>query len=377
MSRRAVVTALGIAAVAAGGIVGGVAATSGSNSINLSANASHQHASHHYKGWRMSGRWVFNTINNPGDVTFNQLLGVNNRGQIAGYFGSGAAGHPNKGYLLNLGSRASFFANENVPTAIQTQVIGVNDRGVTVGFWSNQNTASQTNANFGFYTWHGRFFNLNFPTGNNSNPPVNQLLGVNNNDVAVGFYTDAKGNDHGYAYNIRGHWFAPVHVPGASSVTASGINNEGDIVGFYTGRHGSVHGFLRERDGNLVRLSIPGASSTMAFGINDNREVVGTYTVGSGNSAKTFGFVWVPWRHGFATINDPLGSGATTLNGINNAGDLVGFYTDSAGNTDGLLVSRFHAGTSFTPSVNAMPTTQTTMPATNPVTPTGVGPTHF
>ena len=83
--------------------------------------------------------------------TFNQLLGINNRGQIAGYFGSGAAGHPNKGYVLNLGPSSSF-TNENFPGGIQTQVIGINDTGVSVGFWSTQNTKSQTNNNFGFTT---------------------------------------------------------------------------------------------------------------------------------------------------------------------------------------------------------------------------------
>ena len=381
MSRRAVVAALGIAAVAAGGVIGGIAATSSPGSISLSANSSHEH------GWHTDSGWSFNKIDNQNDPTFNQLLGINNRGQIAGYFGSGAAGHPNKGYLLNLTHHASFFANENVPTAVQTQVIGVNDTGVTVGFWSSQNTASQTNNNFGFYTWQGRFYNVNFPAASNASPPVNQLLGVNDRDVAVGFYTDAQGNDHGYAYSIPGHWFARVRVPHASSVTASGINNRGDIVGFYTGRHGSVHGFLREQDGDLVRLSVPGASSTMAFGINDRREVVGTYTVGTGNAAKTFGFVWVPWRHGFATINDPQGSGATTLNGINNAGELVGFYTDAAGNTDGLLVSRNPVQAPFAPAVTPVqPTAPATAPATTPATtpastpakaPNGVGPTHF
>src|SRR5271166_6195288 len=42
----------------------------------------------------------FATLNNANDLTFNQLLGINNHGVIAGYFGSGAAGHPNKGYQL-------------------------------------------------------------------------------------------------------------------------------------------------------------------------------------------------------------------------------------------------------------------------------------
>jgi hypothetical protein len=391
MNRRTVVAALGVAAVAAGGIAGDVVATSGPGSISLSASSSHARHGH---SWSYGHHWVFNKIDNQNDPTFNQLLGINDRGQIAGYFGSGAAGHPNKGYLLV--HHDSRFVNENVPTAVQTQVVGLNNTGVTVGFWSSQNTANEMNNNFGFYTWHGRFSNVNFPTANNANPPVNQLLGVNDQDVAVGFYNDARGNSHGYAYSIPGHRFARVRVHGATSVTASGINDRGDIVGFYTGPHGGVHGFVRERHHrNLVRLTVPGASSTMAFGINNRRQVVGTYTVGSGDAAKTFGFVWVPWRHGFATINAPHGSGTTTLNGINDAGDLVGFYTDAAGNTDGLLVSRFRLRhPPFTPGVMAVqpttpaatstasPTATPTAPATTPATtptavPTGTQPTHF
>ena len=43
----------------------------------------------------------FSVLDNANDVTFNQLLGINNDGVIAGYFGSGAQGHPNKGYRLS------------------------------------------------------------------------------------------------------------------------------------------------------------------------------------------------------------------------------------------------------------------------------------
>jgi hypothetical protein len=38
----------------------------------------------------------FEAINFPTD-TFTQLLGINNNGEVAGYHGSGVAGHPNQG----------------------------------------------------------------------------------------------------------------------------------------------------------------------------------------------------------------------------------------------------------------------------------------
>src|SRR5579863_7535741 len=84
-----------------------------------------------------STRYSFQTLNNNHDVTFNQLLGINDFGLISGYFGSGAAGHPNKGYLLEPNHIA--YINENFPGSVQTQVTGLNNTGISVGFWSNTN----------------------------------------------------------------------------------------------------------------------------------------------------------------------------------------------------------------------------------------------
>ena len=359
---------LGIASVAVGGILGSALVLHGSEKISLSSNSSReQHSSH------AAARWSFSTLDNRNDATFNQLLGINNRGEIAGYFGSGAQGHPNKGYLLALSSRASFYVNENVPQSTQTQVTGLNDSGVTVGFSSNHNAANMMNPNFGFYTWAGRFHLVNFPTHNNSSPAVNQLLGVNNSDVAVGFYTDAKGNNHGYTYSILRHRFRSITIRGATSLTASAINNAGDIAGFFTNSAGATKAFLLYPNGRVITLAFPRAASTQAFGVNDAREVVGTYTTGSGSSAKTFGFTWSS-RTGFKSVSDPLGLGTTTINGVNDAGDLVGFYTDAAGNTHGLLWAAVRHFAPFAPLL-AHSATVTVHPAATPTTSANATPT--
>ena len=283
-------------------------------------------------------------MNDARDLTFNQLLGINNSGVIAGYFGSGAQGHPNKGYQLFLPYGQGNYANENFPGSRQTQVTGLNDNGVTVGFWSTQNTAKMVNNNFGFYATGGQFHTVNFPTGDNASPQVDQLLGVNDHDVAVGFYTNGQGSNRGYTYNIRTHQFTRVLPPGftsstslqSPSLTATAINNSGDVAGFYAKSSSQTDAFLRLHDGQFITLAVPGAAMTQAFGVNDRDEVVGAYTTGSGSSAATHGFTWRPGS-GFRTVDDPHGHGTTTINGVNNAGDLVGFYTDSAGNTDGML----------------------------------------
>ncbi len=286
-----------------------------------------------------SGRhYHVQTLNDSADTTFNQLLGINKSGVIAGYFGSGAKGHPNQGYLLFPQYYLNYFADNNYPGSVQTQVTGLNDGGVLVGFWSDMNTSNASNNNFGFYKLHGHFFNVNFPTSSNASPPVNQLLGVNDANKAVGFYNDSAGNSHGYTYSISSHKFHALQLPSdVTSNTAAGINNHGDIAGFATVK-GSTVAFLLHANGGFTAISHPGAAMTQAFGVNDSDEVVGAYAVGTGTNAKTYGFTWTK-AHGFATVNDPHGVGATTINGVNDHGDLVGFYTDGAGNTDGLLAT--------------------------------------
>lgn len=63
----------------------------------------------------VSGSYAFRTLDNQKDPTFNQLLGINNFGVIAGYFGSGKAGHPNKGYVLSPHYAQGNYNNENFP----------------------------------------------------------------------------------------------------------------------------------------------------------------------------------------------------------------------------------------------------------------------
>jgi hypothetical protein len=366
---------------------GGQSATSGGHQPTSSATSSSGATSSTTSPGK--GAYSFTTLDNPADPTFNQLLGFNNHGIIAGYFGSGAAGHPNKGYVL-VRTRGGFkIMKENFPGSTQTQVTGLNDLGVTVGFWSDMNAANQQNDNFGFYWLNGRFHDVNFPTRGNATPPVNQLLGVNDQDVAVGFYNDTNGNSHGYTFGIRGGWFHRLTINGASSVTAAAINNRDDVAGFLTNAKGTTDAFLRSAEGRTYTLAYPGASATQALGVNDFREVVGVYTVGTGDNATTHGFTWTPGR-GFKTVDDPQGMGATTVNGVNDSGDIVGFYTDGAGNTDGFaavpagqtplpgLIGATTPAPSTSPSTStpattpstSMPTTPSTSPATSmPTTP--------
>jgi len=314
--RRIAATAVASGIVAAGAV--GLAGAASASTVSASQATSYR----------------IETLDNQHDVTFNQLLGINDRGLIAGYFGSGAAGHPNKGYLLQAPYGQGNYTNENFPGSVQTQVTGLNNRGVTVGFWSNTNMGVGMDANFGWVDVNGQFRTADFPTGDSASPVTDQLLGVNDNDIAVGFWVDGQGNNHGYEYNINTGRFSSVVDPQnqGASLQATAINDRGDIAG----NIGS-DGFLLRR-GHLTELTVPGASATMALGVNNFEEVVGTYMVGSGSSAQMHGFTWQPGR-GFTSIDDPHGVGTTTINGVNDFGQLVGFYVDAAGNTDGFLAT--------------------------------------
>ena len=70
------------------------------------------------------GSYQVVTLNDGRDETFNQLLGINNQGIIAGYFGSGAAGHPIRGYALVPPFAQRDFLNENFPGDGQRQPAG-------------------------------------------------------------------------------------------------------------------------------------------------------------------------------------------------------------------------------------------------------------
>lgn len=277
----------------------------------------------------------FTTLNDAADPTFNQLLGINDKGEIAGYFGSGAPGHPNKGYTLNPPYGQGNYHNENFPGSVQTQVTGLNNKDLTVGFW-----VDAAGNNFGFLEHDGKFTNVVDPLskGAAGGMTVEQVLGVNNKDKAVGFWIDGNGNSHGFTYDVKSKHFDQINIKGHMGTTTTAINNEGDIAGFVTD-NGVDQGFIKDGDKVEMLAGPKGAVSVMALGINNEDQVVGSFTDATG---QTHGFLFDNESHHYTVIDDPNGvkgpTGMTVVNGINDKGQLTGFYLDAAGNTDGMLV---------------------------------------
>ena len=281
----------------------------------------------------------FQTINNQTDPNFNQLLGINSAGTIAGYFGD-ANVVPNNGYTVTAPYAPGNFTAENVPGAVQTQVIGINNAGTTVGFSVDTN-----GTNTGFVHNGGTFttpvVDPNTPATGPASPSTNQLLGLNNNNQAAGFYINSNGNAQGYVYNISTKAFTPVTPTGATASTATGINNAGDVSGFLTNAAGNTEGYYFNGS-TFTEFEVPGSTNTGFFGLNNKGLVVGYYVDASG---LTNGLVYDVLTGTWSTVNDPNASATaafnvtgTTINGINDAGQLVGFFSDGT-HVNGLLAT--------------------------------------
>ncbi len=280
----------------------------------------------------------FATLDDPADPTFNQLLGINDKGVIAGYFGSTQVGHPNQGYTV--APPYTTFASDNLPGSVQTQATGINNHGTTTGFWSDTNLGVGDN-NFGFIRLKGtrhtfEYVSVNDPLVGHA-PTIDQVLGINNSNNSVGFYNDAAGNSHGFAYLLVNNTFAPVNIPHSVSVAATGINDQNLICGFYTNQNKVTQGFVKpESNGTAISFHVPGSTNTQLLGINNAGQTVGFYMDAN---QITHGLYYNPANGMWQRVDDPNGPLGTVVNGLNNMGQLVGFYTDAAGNVHGMVVT--------------------------------------
>jgi uncharacterized membrane protein len=230
----------------------------------------------------------------------------------------------NNGFTLVL---PNSYTPENVPAAMQTQVIGINNVGWNDGFYVD---AGGTTHGFTFNT--GTFATVDAPS-----TKFNQLLGINDGGTAVGYSsTDPGGGILQRSFTVSGTTFTYIDglLPaGAQNNQAVGINNAGTVAGFFQDASGVFHGYLITGTTETT-LNFPGAMDTQAFGVNNKGEVVGIYIDGSmvQHGFTYIGGVWT-------TVDDPLGVGSTLINGVNDLGQLVGFYVDANGNTDGLVAT--------------------------------------
>ena len=212
-------------------------------------------------------------------------------------------------------------------------IVAPND---TVGFTEGRgiNNSRTVNGDYvgsdgnlhGFVLSSGTFTDFNVPGALQTT-----LLSINDVADFTGSFSYGSGIFQGYV--SVGGTITSFSVPGALSTFAYEMTNSTElVVGYYIDSSGILHGYYRDANGALhFPIDPSGSVATILFGLNDRNWVVGRYADSSG---VTHGLFFVP-PNSFFTFDYP-GSTFTSLNGINAKGVICGRYVDASG-THGFL----------------------------------------
>jgi uncharacterized protein (TIGR03437 family) len=242
------------------------------------------------------------TFDPPGS-TSTTVTGINNAGQIVGYYEDASGFH---GFLRT----GSTYTIIEVPDSIpgRTLPAGISNRGEITGQFAN---ASGTHgfirsADGNSYTV---FDAPNLGAGATSPQDINDSGAVIGNGFA------GAGVNDGFLRSPQGS-FTTLQL--GTNVFPAGINNAGEIAGEYRsgGSSGFLRGFVRSVTGTYQAIDVPGIIGTQIVDISDNGLLAGRF----GNSS-----LFVRNTDGtFVTFTGP--DSPATPAGINDSGTVAGSH---------------------------------------------------
>jgi probable HAF family extracellular repeat protein len=282
--------------------------------------------------------YTYITISDPNASYGTYATGVNDSGQVVGYYGDANSNY--QGFVYANGT----FTTISDPNATAgTYVTGINDSGQMVGYYTAVTTTpipdgfEETYVNYGFEYANGVYTTIDDP---NSGTYGTWLDGINDSGQILGYYQDTSASFVNYGFVDTNGAFTVIADPNALSgpfiykgpldgTFVNGINDSGQIVGYY---------FLADRDtvgveysnAGFTNLIGPDGGEVFPTGINDSGEIVGTDDAG--------GFADI--NGNYITIADSNASSVveTFPTGVSNSGDVVGYY-DEGGVIDGFVAT--------------------------------------
>lgn len=264
---------------------------------------------------------VLEVFDYPGTGNLTRPQKINDQGVIAGIFldSSGVS----RGFLRSHNGAFSPPIVEPNDTGNLTEARGINNSRTICGDYLD----GSTGAFHGFFRSNGSFTEFDVAGASGT-----QVLGINNAGDFVGAFLGNAGIFQ--AFVSLGGSITPIDIAGATTFSgAYQLNARNQLVGYYTDSRAINHGFARNSDGTLTfPIDPPGSTGTVLFGNNDSNWIVGRYTDSSGVTHGLFAMT----TNKFVTFDFP-GSTFTSLNGISRGGYICGRYLDSTGIEHGFL----------------------------------------
>jgi hypothetical protein len=276
--------------------------------------------------------FVFQTVDDP-NSNFNEVNGINQLSKIVGTYGSGQGSNIYNSY-------------NSLPP--YTVFHGVNDQGsqgtVATSLSSNKDIAGYvidpSGLPAGIYAFvriNSLFTLLSDSNEGTGNDAVTEILGINDSGLAVGFYVNPSGIDVPFELNIPTVTFTELKPPGSVNAEATGINGKGNISGWESTNKGTEGFYLQA--GTYYPFLYPGSQATYALSLNWQDQIVGDYIDSHG---KTHGFLLTgPTRGGakqqWQVIDEPNAAAGTWVTGISNHEDICGYYVDASGVQHGFV----------------------------------------
>ncbi len=194
------------------------------------------------------------SLQNLTTLTGPAAFGINDQGNIVGQL---AVGNESPGFFLasSASNSLTVINSASGPNTVFAQ--GVNANGRIVGFYVGNDGQDHgfdgniQNANGGALTGTPVADPIipNVPGEPGATFIFSQILGVSDSGLAVGYYGDSTTSQHGFLYNTNTGVYSFLDDPaeqfddGVEITQITGINNSDEITGFYSDASGVFHGF--------------------------------------------------------------------------------------------------------------------------------------